>query len=138
MVSNFKDVMGENPKVVEFKVLEEHPDGTPKVMYSHSKLGFLMSDRDSLLHFEIQDLDDDRKLVIMKSIERDDIPMKQGVIRIEMYKAAAIKRDGSDLRIENYSNFTMKGMIPARLMNMMMQSNVSRQMKNVYNRMKES
>ena len=90
-----------------------------------------MSERDCVVTFEKFDLDDGRSVFITKSIEHPDYPPSGKVIRLELYTASHAYQDGDDVKMLEFSYFDMKGWFPARLMNMMIGSMASAQLKDM-------
>jgi len=74
---------------------------------------------------------------VIQSIKRDDImPEREGIIRMEFFKASMCEQKGKDIHITEFSNMDMKGYFPVRLMNMMMGSMVSKMMPKMYEKVK--
>jgi len=79
-----------------------------------------------------------RYLIIGKAIERDDIPVAKGCIRMEQYKASMVWNDeAGDLHLTEFSSFDLKGYFPKALLNMVMSSMASKSVTQFGNKMKE-
>ena len=63
--------MKSQPNVKEFKVYERDENGL--IMYSYSKMPKLMTDRDVLLEMKRVNKSDGKRVVVLRSIERDDL-----------------------------------------------------------------
>lgn len=57
MGSKIEEFVKMNKDVKEFKVIERHPDGRPKIYYTLSKLPF-MSDRENLIEAQMIHVND--------------------------------------------------------------------------------
>jgi hypothetical protein len=122
-LKNVEVNMGKQKQVKEFRVIERFEDQMPKIWYSRSKLP-MMSQREVLTETTIKDVSPHEKIVISKSIERDDVPVYPGAIRMTMFKASSLKEENGDIVITDFTNFNLKGMVPARLMNMVISASV--------------
>ena len=60
--------------------------------------------------------------MLQQTVDRPDIPERKGVIRMEMSKVQVAKQVGKDVHSTEFSTMNLKGMIPARLLNMAMSS----------------
>lgn len=84
------------PNVKVLKVVERHEDGTPKIVYTRTKVPF-MADREVLLEVKQDIVRDGKELIQLKqSVERDDFPITQGVIRMHMFESCQwVEEDGN-------------------------------------------
>ena len=90
--------MSEAKHVKEFKILERREDGAPKVMYSRSKMPF-MSEREALMETSERKITDKKYAFVSKSIERDDVPIHPGAIRMNMFRASEVEEVDKDLKM---------------------------------------
>ena len=79
----------------------------------------MMSERDSVTRQIETEISPGKILFITSSIEREDAPLRKGIIRIRVYDASIMEQDGNDLKMTKFSNFDMGGYFPVRLLNMM-------------------
>lgn len=114
----------------------EKIDGNSAVWYMRTKMP-LMTDRDMLILVKSTPQEDNTFLVSIKSIERDDVPVKPGCIRMDFNKISLVKQVGPDLDIIEFSSMNMKGSFPVRLLNMTMGSMATQQLKTLYPKLKE-
>lgn len=123
---NLEETMRKAPNVKEFHVFEKSEAGM--IFYSYSKMPALMSDRDMLIEVKRNKKTETSRLTVLRSIERDDLPIvkKKGVIRMDFYKASLIEQIGEDIKITEYQTMDLKGYFPARLMNMMIGSQLAK------------
>jgi len=134
--NDFDNQMKKSKQIKEFKIFERHEDGIPKIMYSRAKIPF-MSDRENLIEFSQKKLSDVESIFVTKTVERDDCPVAKGAIRMDIFKATKALEENGDLYITEFSNFNLKGMVPARLLNMIMSSTASKQVGEFYKSLKE-
>jgi len=97
-----------------------------------------MTERELLLYIGPSTTPSGLKVVVVKSIDRDDFPVKKGVIRMDYYKVSKVWEEGEDLRIIEFSNFNMKGYFPAKLINMTMGSAAAGQLGQMYQQVKDA
>jgi len=116
---HIKDMDKKN-KIVEFKWLENKPEEGYWLMYSVSKMGSLASDRENLIEMTLHELDEKKFIYISKTVERDDVPVKAGCVRMEIFKATHVEQVGEDIELTEFSNFDLKGYFPSSLFNMVM------------------
>lgn len=110
--------MANAPHLTEFKIVEKHEDGMPRIFYQKVKMTG-MSERESLLRLEKLPQPDGRVLFITSSVEHPDYPITNQVIRMETYKATMAEDTHRGLKSTEFSNFNIKGWFPLRLLNMM-------------------
>ena len=88
-----------------------------------------MSVRESVIAIDMINLDDGRTFIITKAIEHPDYPITKKMIRVDVYTAGHCYQDGDDTRYLEFAYFDMKGWFPTRLMNMLIGSMASEQLK---------
>lgn len=120
--------------IKEFRVVERLDDGTPKLMYSRSKMP-MMTERENLVEIEKQELADGRTLSIARSVERPEFPRTKSSIRMDMYKASVFYEKDGDLHLTEYSNFDLGGYFPTKLLNMVMANMMSKGMGNLHSKL---
>ena len=127
LVCNFDSAMNkdEAKHIKEMKIVEKHPDGRPKIMYSRSKMP-MMTDRENLLSLDFKDIDEKTYLVIINNIEHPDYPRRKDAIRMEMFKGSLLKEVEGGILIREYSNFNLGGYFPSFLLNRMMSSMIGK------------
>lgn len=107
----------DNPQIKEFKILEQSEDGKSKIMYMRSKAP-MMSEREILMQSDVKEVGPGQELYLTHSVNRDDKPIKKGLIRMTLYDASLVEQDGDDLKLIKYSNMDLGGYFPVRLLNM--------------------
>ena len=128
--------MKDHPQVVEFKMIEKGEHHW--IMYSQGKGIMLMSPRDNLIKLTRHPQPDGKILYITQTTTHKDYPERDGIIRMDIFKATMAEQKGPDLHVLEFSNFDMKGYFPVRLMNMMLGSMVSKGLGEFYERMKKA
>lgn len=86
----------------------------------------MMTMRENLFSMEKISLDDGRTLFLIRSVERPDFPITKKAIRMKFYKASCYKQVGEDLHVKEFSNFSLGGYFPAKLLNMILASTISK------------
>lgn len=108
--------------IIERKILKENgPD--EKYIYVRVKMGGFISDRDNIVRKSLKHFDDGSTLMTIESVYDQNVPEKNGVIRIDVFKTVKLRQDPEkpeDLLLTDYSTMDLKGYFPPRLMNMMM------------------
>ena len=113
--------------VKEIRIVEKHDDGTPKLMYSRSKMP-MMTERENLVEQYKKDLGDGRTLFLSRSVDRPEFPRTKNAIRMDMFKASVFHEEDGDLKLIEYSNFNLGGYFPTKLLNMVMANMMSKGM----------
>jgi len=129
-------MMKDDPYTKEVEVLGKHPNGIPSILYFKMKMTG-MSERDSILSMEQFNMDDGRVIFISKAVEHPKYPETKKVIRLDIYSAGHCVQDGDDLRYVEFAYFDMKGWFPTRLMNMMIGSMATAQIKTMVTSMRK-
>mmetsp|Transcript_2637 Transcript_2637/g.4098 ORF Transcript_2637/g.4098 Transcript_2637/m.4098 type:complete len:185 (+) Transcript_2637:588-1142(+) len=142
VVRNYENYVKEFDKknmIKEFRFVERDPKHS--VVYVRSKAGALASDRENLIESFIYKMEGEfagRYLIIGKSVERDDVPVAKGCIRMEQYKATMLwNDDAGDMHMTEFSSFDLKGYFPKALLNMVMSSMAQQSVTQFGNKMKE-
>jgi len=142
IVKNYESMVKEFDKanrIKEFRFIEKKP--TRSIVYVRSKAGALASDRENLIETNVYKMEGEfagRYLMIGKSIERDDVPVAKGCIRMEQFKASMMWNDDQgDMHITEFSSFDLKGYFPKALLNMVMSSMAQQSVKQFHAKMKE-
>jgi len=86
-IKNIEENLRTNPDVVEAKILYHAPDWSSSQLYYRLRVTG-MSDRDSMVSFEMFDLDDGRTFFLTKTIDHPDYPPTSKIIRLEIHKAS--------------------------------------------------
>ena len=105
----------------ELTIVERNAEGYPHIIYSRSKMP-MMTERENLISMEKVPLDDGRTLFLIRSVEHPKYPVTKKAIRMQYYKASCYQQVGSDLHIKEFSNFSMGGYFPVKLLNMVLAS----------------
>ena len=136
MLWNLEDQYKNDPNFEELQVFEKTE--TDFILYSRRKpIGPITTARDSLLKMTKVKRDDGKVLIITSSVKRDDLmPEKEGIIRMDHYKASLFEQKGDDLHLVDFTSTDMKGYYPPRLMNMIMAGMVPKGIKGLYAKMK--
>ena len=129
--------MDNKNRIVEFRWLENKPDEGYWLMFSESKMGSLASNRENLIEMTLHKMDEKKFIYISKTVERDDVPVKKGCVRMEMFKATQIEQVGDDCVLTEFSNFDLKGYFPSSLFNMVMAQAAKEGMKKFYKKLQE-
>ena len=130
MTKDMENLMKGNPLCRNVQVIDRHPDGLPKLMfYEITMTG--MSLRDSVLSLEQIDLDDGRSVFINKAADHPNFPVSTKAIRMDYSRVAHAFEDGDDTRYVEFGHMDMKGWFPARLMNMMLGTQMTEHMKDM-------
>ena len=79
------------------KILEKDAEGNPAQVYGVTKFP-LMSEREMLVSFQMKNLNDGSVQVIVNSVERDDYPITNDRIRINMFRGLIFKTEGNGIR----------------------------------------
>lgn len=109
--------------IKEMRLVERISDDDV-ILYWRFKLP-LMSDRDNICMIKRQILPDGTDYGMCTTIERDDIPPVDGVVRMLQSMHVWIRPSPTDPEVTLYTEFDnldMKGYFPARLMNMALAS----------------
>ena len=69
-------------------------------------------------------------------MEHPDYPITKKMIRVDMYSASHMYQDGDDMRFVEFAYFDMKGWFPTRLLNMMVGSMATEQMRVMIKKMR--
>lgn len=102
------------------EVVERHPDGSCKIIYTLSKAG-MMSAREGLMQMSYRELEDGSTLIMTQSIDLPQYPRGKHAVRTSVFKGTIMKTtDAGDLYIEEYSQFNMGGYFPTSLLNMLL------------------
>ena len=67
---------------------EETKDGSSTVSYSRSKMGGMLSDRETLIKTDVFKLSDTKIAIISKAVEMEEYPVKSDCVRMEFFKAS--------------------------------------------------
>jgi hypothetical protein len=81
----------------------------------------ILSQRENVVEWKREELNDKESLLSIESVLCDEVPIKEDIIRVLMYKAQVIRQceeNPADLIISDVSSVDMKGSIPTRLLNM--------------------
>ena len=81
-----------------------------------------MSARESLAKMILKKQEDGKILFLVHSHERDDFPITDKMIRIQILKGTYMWQEGDDVKSINFNQMNMGGYFPMRLMNMSMSS----------------
>ena len=124
--------MDDKNRIVEFRWLENKPEEGYWLMFSESKMGSLASNRENLIEMTLHEKGPKSFIYISKTVERDDIPVKSGCVRMEIFKATHVEQVGEDVVLTEFSNFDLKGYFPSSLFNMVMAQAAKEGMKKFY------
>jgi len=89
----------------------------------------IMSDRENVLHWKREDINEKESLLLIHSVEREDCPIQDKFVRADMYKCQMVRQDEEnpeDLYITDVTNMNPKGHLPTRLLNMALGSMMSK------------
>ena len=103
----------------ELTIVERNAENSPSIIYSRSKMP-MMSERENLISMVKIPLNDGRTLFLIRSIEHPNYPVTKKAIRMQFYKASCYKQVGEDLHVLEFSNFSLGGYFPAKLLNMVL------------------
>ena len=95
---------------------------TDKIFYYKIKVPF-MSERDSLLRFQWINMNDLDSLMLIQSIQLNEIPINPEVVRIEYFYCFLVRQDtvnSSDLKVSSLFEMDFKGMLPLKISNVLM------------------
>lgn len=120
--------------IKELRIVERHENGSPKLMYSRSKMP-MMTERENLVSQYMRDLGDGRTLILSTSTDRPEFPRTKNAIRMDMYKASVFHNVEGDLKLIEYSNMDLGGYFPAKLLNMVMANMMSKGMGMMFKKM---
>ena len=127
--------------IKECRTVQEFENGDV-IVYFRFKVP-LMNDRDNVcfIHQETAPEELGGDFIQCTTVEHDDCPEVQGVVRMYQTVSGWIRPDPNDSQIIHYTeldNFDMKGNFPARLMNMMIASESKKEFGNLYNHCKNA
>lgn len=89
----------------------------------------ILTEREAVLEWKRIDLNEKESMLVIQSVEIEEIPIKPNILRGEVFKAQLIRQDEnspSDLLVSDVSNIDLKGSIPPRLLNMTMTTVLSK------------
>ena len=105
------------------KILERDQNGKPIEVYIKGKSTFLISSRDAIYRFERFDNQPcGSHIMIMRSVDRPNLPIPKNTIRMEMWKASRAIEKGNDVHFVDFTYFDLKGYIPKTLLRLSMGS----------------
>lgn len=105
--------------------MERNSENAPHIIYSKSKMP-MMTMRENLISMDKIPLDDGRTLFLIRSVEHQKYPITKEAIRMQYYKASCYKQVGDDLHVKEFSNFSLGGYFPAKLLNMVLSNMMSK------------
>ena len=117
----------------EMKTIEKIDDQT-KIMYWRFKMP-MMSDRDNVVKQVRMPLSDTEDYVLLETIERDDVPEVPGAVRMFTFIRGYVRDSKEIPGAIDYTEitlFNMRGYFPSRLLNMVISSELNRDMGNMY------
>ena len=79
-------------------------------------------DRDLVLEQQIINVGPLKRIYIQQSIQRDDLPVKNDAIRIDMFDAAVCEQQDSGIKSTEFYCMDLKGYFPTGLMNITLNS----------------
>jgi hypothetical protein len=120
--------------IKEMRQLHVAPNGDTTVYWRFRMP--MMSDRDNVALIRQQELKDEGGIFVQcMTVDRDDVPLVKGVIRMEQSISAWVRPHPIDDSITVYTeidNMDMKGNIPSSLMNMLLASEVGKEFESMY------
>ena len=125
---------GKMEMMKESRILEKIDEYTC-VKYQRIKMP-MMSDRDQVLSIHHEPIDKNSTYIIIQTVEREDCPEVPGAVRMSMFLRALIRKNPESpedtVDFTEINCFNMKGYMPGRLLNMVIASEASKEMTNMY------
>ena len=121
-------------KMMKESYLVEQVSPTEKIIYIRFKVP-LMSERDNVLRVQRYDNDDGSVFVQLSSTQRDDVPERPGVVRIFAQINVLARKCSENPKVVKYTEISyldLKGYMPAMLQNMVIASEQSKEIENLY------
>ena len=122
LLQDIEGMAKENPKLVEFNILEKHPSGLPKLIYERIAMGMMFSERELVIKFEEVTSTDGSMTFTVSSIDHPDYPEDGKRVRMKIFKRSRIRPDGPNMKLEEVLNMNMGGYVPSSILNMMIGS----------------
>jgi hypothetical protein len=112
------DTRNSDPYLKEIRILERDASGYPTQYYTISKLP-MMTDRESLMSMQRIE-QGDKVIYIIKSIEREDFPRSNKMVRMDFFKAVEYtKLESGGLTAIEFVKFDLGGYFPTSILNML-------------------
>ena len=105
--------------------MDEAEDKSHAVYHSRSKIGMIVSARESLVQSDYIKISDKCPYLFARSIERDDIPITSEYVRTQYFRVQKVWEENGDLYTTGFSSIDFGGYFPAVLMNMILSKMIS-------------
>jgi hypothetical protein len=105
--------------------MDEAEDKSHAVYHSRSKIGMVISARESLVQSDYVKVSPKCAYLFARSIERDDIPITSEYVRTQYFRAQKVWEENGDLYTTGFSSIDFGGYFPAVLMNMILSKMIS-------------
>lgn len=112
------------------QILDRDEKGMPAAVHNLMKIP-LMNEREAVCKVVMKEVEDDKYLVIIHSYERDDHPIRDDRIRINMFRGMLFWQVEEGVRSIQLQQVNFKGYFPMRLMNMAVGNALRKQMRDV-------
>ena len=137
---NFMEYMKDDPQFSKNKpadIVEQDADKKHTIYHNLTPMGALASLREILVQSDFIQLEEKKYLLVARSIEMDQFPKKDDVVRIEYFRCQTVEEKDGDLHTLGFSNIDFGGYFPSSLMNMIISGMISGGKKNSYNMYKK-